>query len=296
MQRERDDGGTGRTLILGATSLVGRFLTPRLVATGVRPLALSRQGEPWFEGVDWIVDDLGDPGLGERLPEVSTVLSLSPIWLLPQALPALIARGASRVVAFSSTSRFTKTASPVEAERAVAARLADSEASTIALCEAAGVAWTLLRPTLIYAEGRDGNVSRLAALIRRLGFLPLAGSGGGLRQPVHADDLAVAALTAAASDAARDRAYDLPGGETLTYRAMAERVFEGLGRKPLILQVPAPLWSLAFALARPLLPGATAAMGARMSEDLTFDADPARRDLGWAPRAFHPDFRRSPAP
>jgi len=281
----------GRTLILGATSLIGRFLTPRLTATGVDPVVLSRTGAPAFEGVEWIVGDLADPQLATRLPAISTVFSLSPIWLLPGALPILIERGATRIVAFSSTSRFTKTASPVEAERAVAAKLADSEAATIALCEAAGVSWTILRPTLIYAEGLDGNVSRLAALILRIGVLPLAGAGEGLRQPVHADDLAVAALTAVGADAARNRAYDLPGGETLTYRAMAKRVFEGLGRTPRILAVPAPVWSLAFTLARPLLPGATAAMGARMSEDLTFDAEPARRDLGWAPRAFHPVFR-----
>jgi nucleoside-diphosphate-sugar epimerase len=282
----------GRTLILGATSLVGRFLTPRLVEAGARPIATSRKPPADVRGVDWIAGDLGDPDLPARLPRISTVYSLSPIWLLPDALPALIGAGAKRVIAFSSTSRFTKLESPVAAERAVAAKLSESEAQTIALCEAAGVRWTILRPTLIYAEGLDGNVSRLAGLIRRLGFLPLAGRGEGLRQPVHAEDLAVAALAAAASPVAVNRAYDLPGGETLTYRAMAKRVFEGLGRRTLIVSVPAPLWSLAFRLVGPFLPGATAAMGSRMSEDLTFDAEPARRDLGWAPRGFHPDFKR----
>ena len=282
---------SGRTLILGATSLVGRFLTPRLVAEGANPLAISRQAHPETSGMEWIAGDLGDADLAARLPALSAVFSLSPIWILPDVLPLLIDKGAARVVAFSSTSRFTKTASPVEAERAVAAKLADSEARVIALCEGAGVAWTILRPTLIYAEGHDGNVSRLAGLIRRFGVLPLAGSGGGLRQPVHADDLATAALRAAISEAAIDHAYDLPGGETLTYRAMAERVFEGLGRKPRILAAPEPLWALAFALARPLLPGATAAMGSRMSEDLVFDPRPAQRDLDWTPREFRPVFK-----
>ena len=282
----------GQTLILGATSLVGRFFTPRLSANGVRPAALSRQAQG-DKGVDWLQASLHDADLALRLPKISTVFSLSPIWLLPDALPALIGAGADRVIAFSSTSRFTKIASPIQAEREVAARLAQSEARSIALCDAAGVDWTILRPTLIYAEGLDGNVSRLAGMIRRLGFLPLAGRGEGLRQPVHADDLATGAMAAAAAAGARNRAYDLPGGETLAYRAMAERVFEGLGRAPRIIPVPAPLWSLAFKLAGPLLPGATAAMGARMSENLTFDAEPAKRDLGWAPRDFHPDFSRA---
>ena len=278
----------GRTIVLGGASLIGRFLLPRLAAE--RPLAISRHPPVGNADAEWIAGDLLDPVLISALPLLGLVLSLSPIWLLPEALPALIEKGARRVVAFSSTSRFTKATSPVPAERAVAERLAESEARVIALCEAKGVDWTILRPTLIYAEGLDGNVSRLAGLIRRFGVLPLAGRGDGLRQPVHAADLAAACLAVVASEAARNRAYDLPGGETLTYRAMAERVFKGLDRTPRIVPVPAPIWALAFALARPWLPGATGAMGSRMSEDLTFDASPARQDFGWAPRLFHPIF------
>jgi nucleoside-diphosphate-sugar epimerase len=284
------------TLILGATSLVGRFLAPRLASAGRAPLALSRHAAPKGVGVIWVKGALEDPDLADRLPRLGVVFSLSPIWLLPDALPMLIKKGARRVIAFSSTSRFTKIKSPVEAERQVAARLAESEARAIALCESAGVGWTILRPTLIYAEGQDGNVSRLADLIRRFGVLPLAGQGEGLRQPVHGDDLAKAALAAAQSSAAVNQAYDLPGGETLTYRLMVERVFEGLGRRPRILAVPAPVWAAAFRLASPLLPGATAAMGSRMAENLVFDAGPAHRDLAWSPRAFHPDFKASSPP
>jgi nucleoside-diphosphate-sugar epimerase len=273
-------------LVLGATSLIGRFALPRLRAAGTAHLALSRTADQ----AGWTKADLADPDLASKLPVCPTVLSLSPIWHLPRALPALKARGMTRLVAVSSTSVFTKAASPDAYEQGVVKRLADGEADVRRFCEAQGVAWTILRPTLIYAEGQDQNVTRLARLIRKLGVLPLAGSGAGLRQPVHADDLAGAAIAAAASAAARDKAYDLPGGETLTYRQMAERVFEGLGRKPAIVSVPQGLWTLAFALARPLLPGATAQMGARMSEDLAFDGSAAARDFGWSPRAFRPDF------
>jgi nucleoside-diphosphate-sugar epimerase len=274
-------------LVLGATSLIGRFVLPRLKSAKLAHVPVSRAADL----PDGVRADLADPDLAARLPRCPTVLSLSPIWHLPQALPALTARGMTRLVAVSSTSVVGKAASPDPYEQAVVKRLADGEAAVRAFCEANGVAWTLLRPTLIYAEGRDRNVSRLAGLIRKLGVLPLAGAGAGLRQPVHADDLAAAAIAAAISPAARDRAYDLPGGETLTYRQMAERVFEGLGRRPAILAVPIPLWRLAFTLARPLLPGATAQMGARMSEDLTFDGAAAARDFGWSPRPFRPDFR-----
>jgi hypothetical protein len=68
-------------------------------------------------------------------------------------------------------------------------------------------------------------------------------------------------------------------------------VFEALGRKPRIITAPDWLWRLGFALARPLLPGATAQMGARMSEDLTFDGALAAADFGWNPRPFRPNFK-----
>ena len=275
-------------LVTGATSLIGRFALPRLEAMGVEFDRLSRTAP---DAAGWVRGGLSDAGLADRLPDCPTVLSLSPIWHLPPGLDALKAKGMQRLVAFSSTSVSTKAASPDAYEQGMVRRLAEGEDAVRAFCSANGVAWTILRPTLIYAEGQDQNVSRLARLIRRLGFLPLAGQGEGLRQPVHADDLAAAAIGAAASPAAENRAYDLPGGETLTYRQMAERVFEGLGRRPAILPLPEGLWRLAFGLARPLLPGATAQMGARMSEDLAFDGSPAAADFGWNPRSFRPDFR-----
>lgn len=278
-------------LVLGATSLVGRFLLPRLAAEGARVAAVSRRPPAeTHERLVWIEGDLTDPALLARLPAASTVFSLMPIWLLPPALSVLARPGLRRLVAFSSTSRFTKTRSPDPEERAVARRLAEGEAAVAAACEACGAEWTILRPTMIYAEGQDGNVSRLAGLIRRFGVLPLAGRGEGLRQPVHADDLAAGSLAAAASPAAANRAYDVPGGETLTYRAMAVRIFEALGKPPRIVSAPPWLWRAGLALASPLLPGATASMGVRMAEDLTFDPAPAARDFGWSPRGFRPKF------
>ena len=234
--------------------------------------------------------DLEATDLAAKLPQATLVLSLSPIWLLPPALEALHGRGMRRLVAFSSTSRFTKADSPNPDERVVAQRLAAAEAAVMAFCEERGVRWTILRPTLIYAEGRDRNVSRLAALIRRVGFVPLSGRGEGRRQPVHAQDLASVTLDVMDNPKTDDRAYNLPGGETLRYRTMVERIFEGLGRRPCIVPVPPALWRFGLRLAAPLLPGATSAMGDRMAEDLVFDPEPARHDFGWSPRPFRPRF------
>jgi nucleoside-diphosphate-sugar epimerase len=299
------DGAEGslpeRVLVLGATSLIGRFALPRLAAAGVEALAISRRGPststppalqaghpPDSGGGRWVRADLQAPDL--LLPQAPAALSLSPIWLLPGALPALERAEVRRVVAFSSTSVFTKADSPEPEERAVAARLAAGEAELERFCAARGIGWTVLRPTMIYAEGLDQNVSRLARLIARFGVFPLAGEGGGRRQPVHADDLAGAALEALRRPATAGRSYDLPGGETLTYREMVGRIFEGLGRRPRVVTVPPGLWRLGLRMAGARLPGVNVAMGARMGADLVFDDGAARAELGWAPRPVRPEF------
>jgi nucleoside-diphosphate-sugar epimerase len=277
-------------LVLGASSLIGEALDnlPRRPAL----LRVSRRAPP---GPNWVQADLGQSNALNKAnchnKGITQALGLAPIWVTAPVVPQLADLGVRRIVAFSSTSRWTKQDSTDAHEREVADRLARSEDLLIQSCQDRGIDWTLLRPTLIYLEGRDGNVTRLAGLIRRFGALPLAGGGTGRRQPVHAADLATGALSALLSEAAYNRAYDLPGGETLTYRQMCERIFRAVNRRPMIVDVPPPVWKLGFSLARPLLPGATAAMGARMEEDLVFDGAAAREDFGWNPRPFQPSFQ-----
>lgn len=277
-----------KSLVIGATGIVGGFIVQRLIAADERPLALSR-GKHSSAQVEWIQGDLAAPEAWP-LARCETIYCTVEIGLLADALPGLLTPSLKRVVAFSSTSVVTKIASDIPAERELLRRLADGERRFIATCERLGVGWTILRPTLIYAEGRDGNVSRLARLIARFGFLPLSGSGSGLRQPVHAEDLAIGAIQSAASAAARNKTYALPGGETLSYREMVGRIFDALERPRRIICAPPLLWKIAFAVASPFFPNANAAMGNRMTKDMVFDPTPAVTDLGWAPRDFRPNY------
>lgn len=277
-------------IVLGGTGMVGRFLVDRLVGAGVEIIAVSRKAQAPRPHVKWITADYTNLNLSADEP-ARVAFNAGPIWELPAALPALQRAGVVRVVAISSTSRFTKTTSPIKSEREVVEWLIEGEANTQAYCEKYGIAWTILRPTVIYAEGQDRSITRLATLIRRFRVLPVAGHALGRRQPVHADDLAAGAIAAAVSTAAENRSYDLPGGETLSYRAMCERIFEGMGYRPRIISVPPPIWRLGLSGASALMPGITTAMGTRMAEDLTFDPFEAERDFGWHPRGFRPHFK-----
>lgn len=215
-------------------------------------------------------------------------ICVAPIWVLPDYFAWLQAQGVRRLVALSSTSRFTKGGSSDAGEQRVAQRLAAAEDALAQWAREQGVSWTVLRPTLIYGQGRDQNIAAMARFIRRFGFFPILGQARGLRQPVHADDVAAACVAALSSPAAANRAYNLVGGETLPYREMAARVFAALGRPVCLL--PVPLWlirlALRFVRLLPRFRHWTPAMAERMNRDLVFDGSEAVRDLGVRPRGF----------
>ena len=54
---------------------------------------------------------------------------------------------------------------------------------------ASGRPGVMLHPTMIYGAQGEDNVQRLAALLRRLPFVPLPGGGTALVQPIHQDDV-----------------------------------------------------------------------------------------------------------
>lgn len=281
-----------QSVVFGASGIVGGYIVEHLVQTGEKPLALSRLRRE-SDAIAWIQGDLAAPET-LKLPPVETVFCTVEVGLLADAIAHIYTPGLRRVVAFTSTSITTKIESEIPFERALLQRLADGERRLIAACERLGIGWTILRPTIIYAEGRDGNITRLARLIHKFRFFPLMGAGSGLRQPVHAEDLAIGAIRAASSEAAVNKTYAVPGGETMSYREMVGRIFDALGKPRRIISAPPLIWKAAFALAKPFFPHANHAMGSRMSKDMIFDASPAQRDFQWKPRGFHPRFDDPP--
>ncbi len=274
-------------LVFGASGQIGAPLLERLGDAGWRVLAVSREARSDAPGRHWLQGDFA------RMPAlpaaVDAVFSCGPLDLFARWYEAA-GLHCTRVVAFGSTSASTKHDSRDDAERELARRLLGAEARLHAAAEARGAAATLLRPTLVYGAGRDATLTRIAAMARRWGRFVLPTRADGLRQPVHVDDLAAAALAACEAQAAHGRAYDLPGGERLPYREMVARVLACVEPRPALHALPMPVFLalLRLAQARGIASGLGPGAVARMREDLVFDAAPAERDFGYAPRDFRP--------
>lgn len=289
-----------RVGILGATSLVGQCLLPLLKQNGWKVRAFSRRRMSSDDpDIQWtqLPSSINAPrDTASESDKIDFWVCVASIWVLPDFFPMLEQYGARCVIAFSSTSRFTKSDSQDSDERATALKLSEGEDRLQAWALNKGVDWVILRPTLIYGLGQDKNISEIAHLIRRLGFFPLLGQAKGLRQPVHAEDLAAACLSALEKTDVVNRAYNLSGGEALSYREMINRVFAALGRRPRLVMIPLWIFKPAVSLLRlfPRYRHWNMSMAMRMNTDMVFDHSEAMRDLNFQPRKFQPSSKDLP--
>lgn len=249
--------------ILGSTSLVAHSLQPQL-AGSYRVIPFSRTGARYSEK--------------EQIP---LWVSLIPILALADWYPLIEQFGPRRIVVLSSTSIFTKTNSSDESERIMVAKFAEAETKLAQWASERSIDYVILRPTLIYGHGLDRNVSQIAGFIRRFGFFPVCGPAKGLRQPIHADDVAKACIGAMQAAGAAGRSYNISGGEVLAYKEMVARIFKVLGRSPIFLTTPLWLFRIAAPFVRvvPKFYDWSPSMAERMNQDLVFDHSEAAKDL-----------------
>lgn len=280
-------------LVFGGTGQIGAPLLARLRAQGWRITAVSRQPMTDEPALTWLQG--GFDAMPPTPARVDAIVSCGPLdgfarWYAKSGPTA------ARVVAFGSTSVRIKQNSPDHDERDVAQRLQHAEDVLMAASTTRGSPATLLRPTLVYGAARDATLSRIATLAQRMRVVPLPRRATGLRQPVHVDDLADAAVACLGQPSTAARAYDLPGGEALPYREMLRRVLHALEPPARLLELPGPLFDLVLRIARARghATGFTDAVLDRMRRDLVFDATPAREEFGYAPRPFQPTARMFP--
>ncbi|WP_341882024.1 hypothetical protein [Synechococcus sp. UW140] len=196
-------------------------------------------------------------------------ISFGPIWLLAPFLEELAQQHPERLrdlhglIACSSSSALTKRFAFNDFDRALVARLISAEDQLLATCRRLDVPCHILRPSLIYGQVGpygDRNLSLLLALMRRLPLVLLP-SHSGLRQPIHASQLAAVALQLAQQmlgpglNPALPERIALGGDSQISYKAMLQALQQALpandpARHCYICEIPNRLF---FLLAAPLL-------------------------------------------
>lgn len=272
-------------LVIGATGQIGEYILARTHDRTVTAMARMPGRLPTLRGMQHVAIE-AEQGVppGPALPRQA--IATIPVWLLAPLVEQLANRGVERLVCFSTTSVLGKAGTSTVHELAVVEQVRDAERHLQKSSGANDLALTILRPTMIYGTGRDRTIAAAGRFIRRFGIYPVYGAASGARQPVHADDLAAAALSALDSPITHGGIYALGGAETLTYRDMIARIFAVLQRPTRMVRVPGLPQMLAIAGA--VIPGSelSADVAYRMNQDLVFDDGAAGADFGYSPRDF----------
>ena len=276
-----------RVALVGANSQIGQALLPRLAAAGVSSCRIGREPAP--NGADPVyVFDEQRACFNPSLDGADAVISLAPLPIIGTVLKMVEVLGAKRVIAFGSTGRFSKVGSSSALERDFVLQQERAEDVYSSHSEAAGIAWTLFRPTMIYGADADQSVSFIKSMVARFGFFPMPWGARGLRQPVHVDDLAAACVSVLECERSFGGAYNLGGGEVLSFPDLVRHVFHAAGKRPVLLPVPRALYFLMIAVVRklPMAAFVRDEMVTRMFQDLTADNRPAFNDFDYCPRPF----------
>jgi uncharacterized protein YbjT (DUF2867 family) len=212
-----------------------------------------------------------------------SIVHLAGLALVPGLLPAVLADGVRAGVFISSAGVHTKLRSAsADAKRAGETALRESP-----------LAYTVLRPSMIYGTPRDRNMVRLLEWIGRFPIVPSPLGGITPQQPVHVDDLVAAILAALERPQAARREYEVGGPEPLALRDVIHACAAALGRPVWVLPLPlapahqAALLARRFRIPFPVRPEQVV----RLTETKAVDIGPARRDLGFAPRSFEEGIR-----
>jgi nucleoside-diphosphate-sugar epimerase len=153
---------------------------------------------------------------------------------------------------------------------------------------------TILRPTMIFGDLNDYNISKFIRFVDALPVLPVVGSGAALVQPVNARDLGRALYRVLENEGTFGKAYDLSGEKAVSIRQLYRLIARELGKKRLILGLPMGLCVFGAKTIRCLTFGRLDLVERvqRMGEDRSYSHRAAELDFGYDPEPFETGLRR----
>ncbi len=255
-----------RSLLTGASGLLGSHLADRLVGRGETVRALVRPGSDTrfldSLGVELVVGDLADPAsCDEATRGVSVVyhaaakvgdwgrwaeFQVGCLDATSHLARASIANGVGRFVHISSTSAYghpREGGPPVEESAPLGQNLwwawdyytrskVECERILWRMADRDGLKLTVIRPSWLYGERDRTTARRLIERIRR-GGVPLIGPGHNPLSAVYAGEVADAAILAADDPLSEGEAYNITDQGPITQKEFLALWAEACGGPPI---------------------------------------------------------------
>jgi NADH dehydrogenase len=233
-------------LVTGATGFVGHHLVPALVDEGHIVRCLVRQSSDTSvlpeDAVDFAIGDVTKPtGLAVACEGCDGIVHL--VGIIAETGSATFERihvtGTRNIIDAGREAGVKRVlyVSGLGAGPKAQARYHKTKWQAEEIVRKSGMAWTILRPSIIVGEG-DGFTASILGLFRKGPFVPIAGDGRMQLQPIYIDDLCRCLAWCLAHPESAGQAYEIGGPEHLTFEKMVDEVARLKGVRKRKVHVP----------------------------------------------------------
>lgn len=284
-------------LVTGITGHTGRYFLQELINNKYKgtircivretsdTLMLDNSGL----NIEKVYGDICDEALLEEVTKgVNSIVHIINIRHTLKLLNASIKNGVKRIVCVHTTGIFSKF------------RIASEEYLLIEndikeILSKNNIKMTILRPTMIYGDVCDHNMSRFIKMVDRFRVFPIINQGKSLIQPVNARDLGKAYYEVLMMSEEKAKSeYILSGEKSITMLEALNLISNLLGKKTVFISFPLGFGVFLARVLRCLTLGKVDYIERvqRMSEDRSFSHLEASVDFGYKPESFETGIER----
>ena len=185
--------------------------------------------------IEKVIGDLNDEQFIEQaIYGIETILHIYNIHHSPQILKAAIKNNVSRAILVHTTGIYSEFKNASQEYKDV-----EKEVFKLTKNNCTSTRITILRPTMIYGDICDSNMSKFIKMIDKFRVMPIIEKGESLLQPVNARDLGKAYMDVLQNPIETNgKAYNLSGDKPIKIVEVLNIITQQLGKKTIFVNIP----------------------------------------------------------
>ena len=283
-------------LVIGVTGHTGKYFLQELVKNKykekIRFLIRKENEEAILKdtGLNYetIYGDLENiESLKKACKDIDQILEIYNIRYSLNVLEAAIQNDVKRIIFVHTTGIFSKYKMASEEYKII-------EKEVIEKAKNNNIDITILRPTMIYGDICDHNISKFIKMMDKMRIYPMIAGGKAEIQPVNARDLGRAYYQVLINpEKTKNKNYNLSGEKPITIKNMLKLILKYLDKKTIFIPIPMFISITVAYILKILTFGKKDIVEKvlRMNETRIFSNEEARRDFGYTTIKFEEGIR-----
>lgn len=280
-------------LVTGITGHTGRYFLQELIDNKyegpIRCIVRETSDTSMLDDsglhIEKVVGDINDEGFIQgAMAGVDAVMHIYNIHHSPTIVQTAIENNVKRAILVHTTGIYSNFKDASQGYKNIEKKIADMTSKPNCPTKV-----TILRPTMIYGDLCDSNMSKFIKMVDKLRIMPVINGGKSLIQPVNARDLGKAFYTVLMlPDKTAGKAYDLSGEKPLQMIEAFKLISNNLGKKTTFISAPLGLGVFLARVAKVLTLGKIDLIEKvqRMDEDRSYSHEEATLEFGYNPMTF----------